>query len=243
MHPVDIFLTSWRRPDFIKQTIESIHERTTAGTFKIHILDNESTSESRAVLSPYLDDGRVESILFHRTNTRCLWGKAVFHAMVNSTSPYYIVSDNDVLAPKLTPDWLSQMVGLMDEYKDLAFLTPQLPPQSLQEPYAKDGKVVYCKAVGNTFKMVRREAYPLGMYRQDTESFGDDGLVCSLVHEKGYKVAFCRNIFCLHLGQTFNWGYNSEDLKDDPRKQGYGAPFTYKVLDNDTYTPEDIWRI
>lgn len=243
MKPVDIFITSWRRVDFTERTINSILERTTPGTYKLHILDNESSSESRRVLLPYLDDGRVESVLFHRTNTRCLWGKAVFHAMVNSDSPYYVVSDNDVLAPKLTPDWLSQMVSLMNTHTDIAFLAPQLPPQGLQEPYMVTNDVVYCKAVGNTLKMVRKEAFPVGMYPQTMDAFGDDGLVSSLVRERGYKVAFCRNIYCLHLGQTVNWGYKPEEINDDPRKAGYGAPFIYTVMDEETCLPEPKYRI
>lgn len=241
--PIDIFITSWRRPDFTEQSINSIVDRTALGSYKIHILDNESSPESRKLLLPYLDAGKVESILFHRTNTRCLWGKAVFNSMVNSDSKYYVVSDNDILAPKLTPDWLTQMVGIMDTTPDLAFLAPQLPPQSLQEPFAMNDKLVYCKAVGNTLKMVRRDAFPAGMYPQNMEAFGDDGLVSSLVREKGFKVAFCRNLFCFHLGQTLNWGYKPEEINDDPRKSGYGEPFTYPVEDQDTYTPVGNYRM
>lgn len=240
MKPIDIFITSWRRLDMTDRVIKTIHERTKSGTFKIHVLDNESTPKTRDHLARLQDDGLIESMLCHKTNTRCLWGKAVFHSMVSSDQPYYVVTDNDILPPKLgEKDWLMHMVEIMDKNPDLALLTPQLPPQILQSPERLAEDLIYCKAVGNTFKMIRREAYPYGLYPQDMDAFSDDGLVSKLVKENGYKVAFCRDIYCMHLGQTHNWGYAEEDLKDDPRKSGYGKPFEYEVIDEDMFIPKD----
>jgi len=243
MRPIDIFMTSWKRPDMTIQSIDSIIERTTPGTYKIHVLDNESSPETQAVLLKYLNEKKIESVTLHNTNTRCLWGKLVFQAMSCSDDKYYVVTDNDILPPKTSPDWLSQMVTLMDKKTDIAFLTPQLPPQGLQMPFAKDDDVVYCKAVGNTFKMVRRESYPWDKYNQNMESFGDDGLVSELVAEKGWKVAFCRNLYCWHSGQTTNWGYKPEDLSKDPRKAGYGEPYKYTPENMDTFLPPPELRL
>jgi len=238
MTPIDIFMTSWLRPEFTQRSIEHIVDRTTTGTYKIHVLDNQSSVRTRDPLLRMLDSGVISSVTLHSQNTRCLWGKAVFHAMVPSASPYYVVTDNDVLPPKLEgKDWLQRMVDIMDAKEEIAFLTPQLPPTWLQEPFAADESVVYCKAVGNTFKMVRREAYPEGRYEQSMEKFGDDGMVSQLSRESGWKVAFCRDIFCLHLGQTDNWGYESEEIAMDPRKAGYGPPFRYTPEDTNTFRP------
>lgn len=233
----DIFITSWLRPDFTKRSIEHIVDRTDPGTYRIHVLDNQSSARTREPLLRMQDDGIITSLTLHSLNTKCLWGKAVFHAMVESKSKYYVVTDNDVLPPKLSGgDWLSRMVSIMDNNPELALLAPQLPPTWLQEPYArKNADVVYCKAVGNTLKMVRREAYPT--YPQSMEKFGDDGMVSQLVTEAGYKVGFCADIFCLHLGQTDNWGYESEEINLDPRKAGYGAPYRYTPEDTNTFRP------
>lgn len=240
MKPVDIFITSWRRPSMTEEVVRSIHDRTKSGSFVITVLDNESTNQTRSLLNGLMDEGLVHSVIFHKVNTRCLWGKYVFHSMVDTSNPYYVVTDNDVLPPKLDgKDWLERMVELMDKHTDIAFLSPQLPPQWLQTPLKKTEDLVYCKAVGNTFKMVRRESYPVERYPQDKESFGDDGLVSQLVRENGYSVAFCRDIFCLHKGQTINWGYEEKDINDDPRKAGYGKPYTYEIGDMDTFIPTD----
>jgi len=164
--------------------------------------------------------------------------------MTESTSEYYVVTDNDVYPPKLEPDWLSQLIDIMESRPDLAFLAPQLPPQFLQTPEEISGDVVYCKAVGNTLRLTRREAYPFGEYEQLVGQYGDDGKVSELVREKGWKVAFARNVYCYHAGQCVNWGYEPEDIDKDPRKSGYGKPFEYEIEDDIKFIPKDPrWRI
>lgn len=236
---IDIYITSWKRFNFLEKTIRLIRERTKPGTFKLHVFDNNSDPMVQGFLISLLQKGELTSVHLESRNTGCLYNKAIFHAMTETDSEYYVVTDNDVYPPRLTPDWLEQMVCLMDEYQELAFLAPQLPPIFLQTPIMGDGRVVFCRAVGNTFKMVRRSAYPFDMYRNKVGEYGDDGLVSRLVYESGWKVAFCNNIFCYHAGQCDDWGYEKKDIDLDPRKSGYGEPFKYEIKNEETYEPLD----
>jgi GT2 family glycosyltransferase len=163
--------------------------------------------------------------------------------MTESSCKYYIINDTDVYPPNLSPDWLSRMITIMDKYPDIGLLTPQLPPQWLQGPMYLNEDVVYCKAVGNTLKMVRREALKIDGIQQALGKFGDDGFISEQMYLNGFKSAFCRNIFCFHAGQTDNWGYTDEQVKLDPRKSGYGKPFYYNIVDKDTFEPEKEWKI
>jgi GT2 family glycosyltransferase len=165
--------------------------------------------------------------------------------MVESKDKYYCVTDNDVLPPKLTPDWLCQMVAIMENHPEIALLTPQIPPQFLQMPYLVAEDVVYARAVGNTFKLIRREAVASVIQRieQKIGAYGDDGMLSSLLEAASWKIAFCRNIFSLHKGQCKDWGYSKDQIALDPRKSGYGEPFTYEMADWDTYTPVDKYRM
>ena len=104
-------------------------------------------------------------------------------------------------------------------------------------PYAKAKDIVYCKAVGNTFKMVRREAFPLLDYDNSLNTFGDDGQVCQLVEDRDWRTAFCSHIYSYHAGQCDNWGYSEEELAQDPRKEGYAPPFKHTPVSTDTYEP------
>jgi hypothetical protein len=237
---IDIFMTTFHREDFTRKSLELIHERTEPGTFQIHIFDNNSGPNMRKFLIDLLGQGLIVSLHLDSRNTGCLYNKGIFHMTADGSQKYYVVTDNDVFPPKLSPDWLSQMIVIMDAHPDLAFLAPQVPPQWLQTPDMKKVKddIVYCKAVGNTLKLVRRQAFPIADgYLNMLGAFGDDGLVCNLVTFKRYKTAFCRNIFCYHAGQCDNWGYTDEEISLDPRKEGYGPPFKYELANEETYEP------
>jgi len=232
---IDIYMTSFFRLNFTLESIQKIHERTERGTFNIHVFDNGSDSETQEKLYGLLKTGIIKSLHLDSRNTGCLYNKLVFQAMTETQNPYYIVTDNDVFPPALTPSWLVRMVEIMEDHPELAFLTPQLPPVEFQMPYDIKQDLAYCKAVGNTFKMVRRNAFP--RINQISGSYGDDALVCEKVHENGWKVAFCRNVFCWHAGQMDNWGYKPEEVKLDQRKSGYKEFFSYEPVDINTYEP------
>ena len=216
-----------------------LHERTYPGTFKLHIFDNGSDKETQKELVKLLDTGRIESLHLDNRNTGCLYNKGIFYMMTESTEKYFCVTDNDVYPPKIEPDWLTQMIAIMDAHPDLGLLAPQLPPQCLQEPYQVDKDIVRCLAVGNTLKLCRTEAFPIRTYRQTLGAYGDDGLVSKMMREDGWSVAFCRDIFCYHAGQCVNWGYTSEQVAMDPRKSGYGKPYLYELKNTDTFEPID----
>jgi hypothetical protein len=236
----NIYMTSFFRRAFTERAVMEIHERTAPGSFQIHIYDNNSDSGTKNFLKSLLEKGLIVSLILDSRNTGCLYNKLVFHAMTETASPYYVVTDNDIFPPKLSPDWLSQMIALMEKYPEIAMLTPQFPPVNLMDPDPTTIKedIVFCRAVGNALKLVRRGMFPIE-YEQKIGVFGDDGLVSSLLKKNGGRVAFCRNIFCLHAGQTENWGYKKEEINMDPRKANYNQPL---ILDynQETYVPLNL---
>ena len=242
---IDIYMTAWNRLDFTQEAVRLIHERTQARTFQLHIFDNNSEFPMKSALRALLDTGKITSLHQESRNTGCVYNKGIFHEMTESSQKYYVVTDNDVYPPKLSPDWLAQMVAIMDVHPNIAFLTPQLPPQNLQVPDMSrvEADVVYCRDVGNTFKLVRREAFPIAEFKPVIGGFGDDAIVCIEAKKKGYEVAFCRNIFCWHAGQCKDWGYKEHEIAQDPRKTGYGDPFTYQLANKETYEPVSQWRM
>jgi len=223
-----------------KIAVYEIRTRTAMNSYRLHICDNGSDIGTQSELINMLNDGVITSLLLDSRNTGCTYNKGIFHAMADG--PYYIVTDNDIYPPDLTPDWLTQMIEIMDRHPKLAMLTPSFPPLYLMEPNYSDGEVVFCKAVGNAFKMIRREAVP--QMDWPLYHYGDDGELSRAVQMTGWQVGFCKNIFCKHAGQTKNWGYNEAEVALDPRKSGYGAPYISEC-DPKTYEPVnpiDKWQ-
>jgi hypothetical protein len=250
MSVTPIYITSFHRRDFTERCIREIRERTAPGTYEIHLFDNDSMADKgdRDFAYGLLDRGLITSLHLDARNTGCLYNKLVFHAMTTADTRYYVVNDNDVFPPKMSPDWLSRMIGIMDDTPLLAVLAMQLPPQWLQSPNGVlDPGVCYCKAVGNTFKMARTFAlshvFAGGSIKQSLMQFGDDNVVSIALREYGYTVGFCSDIWCYHAGQCTNWGYRPEEVAKDPRKVGYGEPFKYEFEDEERYLPKEQWRL
>lgn len=236
MGPIKICITSWNRVHFLEQVITKINERTKPGSFEIIVYDNASDLETRSYLQNCLQSNLISNVIFDNVNSGCLKPKIVFHSLVGQDEPFYVVSDNDILPPDLTPDWLEQMVTIMENNPDVALLTPQLPPVWLQEPYQRRGNIILAKAVGNTFKMCRRFAIP-EEFKQVTDRYGDDGVLCKLLSGRGWKIAFAADLFCYNLERTIDsYGYTKDQLAADPRKFGYD-PDSKKH----NYDPED-WK-
>ena len=239
-----IFITSFHRRQFTERCVREIQERTEPGSYDLHLYDNDcmANTEDREFALSLLESGRITSLMLDSRNTGCLYNKGVFHMMAETTDGYYVVTDNDVFPPSLSPDWLSQMRSIMDRHPKLGLLAMQLPPQHFQRPTGKiDEDVVYCRAVGNTYKMVRRAAFPLQAFKPGLMTFGDDGTVSVETQKIGWDVAFCWDIWCFHAGQCVNWGYRDEEIAQDPRKAGYGKPFVYEFEDEEKYVPKEPW--
>lgn len=224
MTPIDIFITSFFRPHFTLECVNKIWERT-KHPFRIHIWDNASSLATQDLLVGLLRLGKITSLHLESRNTMTMYPKSVFNSM--ACGKYYCVTDADCFPPLLDPDWLTQMVGLMETHTDVAFLTPQYPPISMFGCEQKDiqENIVFCKHVGNVFKLVRKKMFP-SFPQSDNFCFGDDSEVCRLSYGKS---AFCRRIFAYHAGQCKDWGYQENEIALDPRKKNYKPPMVYDV--------------
>lgn len=231
---------------FTETCLEHIRKRTEPGTYALHVWDNGSDAETQDWLVGQLRAGVLTSLHLDSRNTGCTYPKASFH--MQALGPYYCVNDADVYPPDTTtpmshgaprePDWLASMIGLMEAYPEIAILSAQLPPQSFQKPLKTLEKVVYCEAVGNTCKLVRRAAIPVTEFKPELMKAGDDWEMCQWVRRRGLQVAFARNVYCYHAGQCPGWGYTDEQIKADPRKAGYGKPYTYGCNETN-WVPDD----
>lgn len=236
-------MTSWNRLKFTVETISTIRTRTKT-PYDLTVFDNGSDEITKNVLFELHKKSYIDNLVFMGQNTGCLYNKFIYHAMTASDQKYYCVTDNDVLPPNLGDKcWLTEMTTIMDEHPELGMLALQLPPQVLQMPYAvsEDSKVFYCRAVGNTFKIIRTRALEqvFTSYAKPNTllgEYGDDSLFSKLLSDYGFKIGFTAGLWCLHTGQCDNWGYEKDEIAKDPRKKGYGEPFVYEY-NPETYEP------
>ena len=232
---IPIFITTWHRPEFLEKCLRDLREFTHE-PHSITVWDNGSEpSEVESILK---NKNLFDNLILWKENSGCFFPKLCYHIMVPEQSEFYVVNDADVFPPNLGDNcWLKQLIAEMNLHKDIGILAAQLPPQIFQGPVLVRGNHTICTAVGNTLKVIRRQAVPLDfLVHQKLGQYGDDDSISKAVQKNGYHVAFHQNVWCLHAGQTHNWGYKAEQISGDPRKAGLGPPYEYEY-DPRTYEP------
>lgn len=237
---IPIYLTSWHRQELTRLVIEAIYSRTKS-PFTLTIFDNGSDAATQSWLISLLQKKVIHALHLERENTGVCYNKPVFHALTETTTPYYVVTDNDFIP---ADGWDLKLIEIMEQDPELALLAPQYWPQWPMQVQGRRPGYWECIGVGNTFKMCRMSAmekvFPLFPRRK--MQFGDDGLLSDLVRSEGYRVGFAEDVFCWDLGNRSpenHGGYTEAQLASDPRKQGYNAHPPYEPQDWNTLRPRE----
>ncbi len=217
---VDIVMVTFNRLDFTKQAIDSIYKRTKR-PFRLLVVDNGSTDGSKEWLFKKSKEINSQSVLTSVSPMVYidLEGNYGLEAARNIgfdyvKTPYFVTVDNDCIAPDITPDWLTQLVGLLNTYKEYAAIA--LRPQVLVGVgtiFKSEEEVVENNVVGGSYRIMRAEAIKsVGGWTSKFENNGrgnEEHDICGKLKGKGWKVGYARNLWTYHLfGQEGTWGYD-----------------------------------
>jgi len=217
---IEIVILTHNRKLYAEKMIESIKENTEY-PHKIIIVDNASNEETKEYLRCLMRKNIVSQVFYNQQN--------LFHqgwqTGIDATEGEMIVlSDPDILVPRLEPCWLTQMVKLMEENPNIGKLGARLdlsnhPSKTWRDkplsgpsclnplpglPLLSDGKI-YRQHVDTTLHIMRKSIYPGGKMQGGLKG-GNAGLPRRYL--PGTVEAVARDIVVYHLG----W----EDLKDYP---------------------------
>src|ERR1700756_3735150 len=115
MKPIDIFITTYMRPELTWKTLFYLKQRTQY-PHRVFLIDNGGNDIYKDKVDYYI--GLSKNMGIHAA-----WNIAASLA----ESEYFITSDNDILVPDtrdihpdgaMVDDWLGQMVKFMDERPD-----------------------------------------------------------------------------------------------------------------------------
>lgn len=241
MKPIDVFITCYLRQFHTEQTITYLKERTIY-PYRLFMIDQGGNDE----VLEHADEVVFLRVKFnHNIGIHGAWNCALAFA----ESEYFITSDNDILVPKLDPDWLTQLVKLMDERPDYGAIS--LHPhifigRGMLDP--KDPEDVkeesHCGAV---MRIMRTEAVrkTQGWEHVIRSSRNhEEHTICGRLREVGYKVGICTRLRAFHSfgnEETDPWGYPKTMKPADhghreiwPPVNVYGDMTKY---DNNTWMP------
>jgi len=222
MKPIDIFITAYLRPQFTMQTLKYLKERT-KHPYRLFLIHQGGNEEA---LIEYEKDFFLVIDPSHNLGIHAAWNLALAMA----ESEYFITSDNDIYVPDLEPDWLTQLVGFIDERKDYGAIS--LHPHIFigaagLDPVTSDD-VVERNMCGAVMRIMRRDAvWKAGGWERQirTGRNHEESTICSRLQTNGYKVGIASRIRAYHpFGD--NWGYPKEFT---PEMQGHNPDLEPEV--------------
>jgi glycosyltransferase involved in cell wall biosynthesis len=229
MNPIDIVMVSYNRRDFTSKSIKYIRERTKT-PYRLIVVDNNSDFETKQMLFNLRINGAIQHLILLEENYGIHMAKNYGLALVRSEK-YYIDTDNDLLCPNLEPDWIQQLIGLMDKYPNFGAIScrPQVLIGRGGHEFDGPDEVVKFNHLGAHLRIMRTDLVrKVGGWEKNWEANRnhEDKYISTLLQDQGYDVGYAKNVRCWHQFGA-NWGYKNIPIE----KHGH----------NEMWPPSEHW--
>lgn len=198
----DIVLATYNRPHLLVRTLERIAARTVA-LHRVIVVDDGSTDHTLSILGRLVPT--VVDVLVPRPE-RLGIPATLRDLLTLTTSDPLVYTDDDVLCPRVEPDYLTRLLTEMKARPYLGVLalnSPQNHPSvggDRRRIKGHDGEVTLCRNVAGRFTMIRRAVLE-SMLFPDGEGSPLKGL-CIRAGQAGWGVGFLAHTYCQHLGDV-----------------------------------------
>jgi len=236
---VDIVMFTRNRLPLLQRTLSHLFERTTS-PYRLYVIDDGSDEGNAVYLQGLFDEGKLAGLFLRREGAQFLanWKLAPWIG----ESEIMVLSDDDILCPRLDPDWLARGLEALATYPRVGLLAPTCPsrPPAIHDELPL-GPLMICDKIGTTLTMVRR-----ALFRELVSSIGPDGELGGIIvprdstqlstawvraaHTRGFRAAYMMDVYCQHIGAVS--ARNGEDLSGR----------MVEPMDLDTLCPPPGWR-
>lgn len=203
---IDIVLTTWMREEFTHYCINALKQNTKT-PYRLIIVDNGSSSVDQQL---YLE----KSDIYVRLDKNYGLEHAKWVGMTFVESELFVSLDNDILVYKYDPDWLSQLIKLMEKYPDYGAiaLRPQVLVGTSLAMFSTSDEVVPFSHVPGYARIMRTKwVNEVGAWKDKRPLRGHEEMwIGAKFAEKGWKMGWSNNLRCWHLfgrEDTDEWGY------------------------------------
>lgn len=203
---VVIILPTFKRPDHLLLTLESLEKQITKRRFAVIVMDNEAEQREGAIAAaPLFDNDRINGILViaHDRGNCNAYNAGMLTALVHfpNFNALQIIDDDEVA----DPHWLENMCKTRETYGVDLVGGPQIPvfdkpeyAKWAQHPiflphYSVTGPVPIVYSSGNLMfsrKVLETMPFPFFDLKFNFMGGGDSDLISRSV-EKGFKIAWC----------------------------------------------------
>jgi glycosyltransferase involved in cell wall biosynthesis len=216
--PIDIVLTTWKREWMTLAAIEAL-KLNTQTPYRLIIIDNGSNPNVQEVYN-----SRSDIYIKLDRNYGLEYAKNLGMKFVESE--YFVSMDNDILVYKYEPDWLSQLVSLMENHSNYGAISlkPQILVGTGMSMFQTTDEIVPFHHVPGYARIMRTELVNrVGAWNNKREGRGHEEIwIGDKFEEVGSKMAWANNIKCWHLfgkEDTDDWGYPKDMTPEDSGHQ------------------------
>jgi GT2 family glycosyltransferase len=204
--PIDICMTTWKREWMTCLALQALKQNTQT-PYRLIIIDNGSNRDAEQL---YAQEGDLYIKLDH--NYGLEYAKNLGMHFVESR--YFVSTDNDVLPYTYTPDWLSQIIDLLEKNPEYVALAPR--PQILVATgmymFETDNEIVPFDHVPGYLRVMRSDwVKNLGAWNETRPGRGHEEMwIGQRFTQHGLKMGWANKIRCWHLfgkEDTDEWGY------------------------------------
>jgi len=201
----DLVMVSYFRKDLTQKTLERLIE-VTKTPHRLTVVDNGSDDKTKDYLMNMVRFGHIQNLIILDRNYGLEYARNT--ALRHIHSKYCVFFDNDLLAPRLEPDWLSQQIVLMEKYPEYGCLAlrPQVLVGAVEHLEEANEDVIPNNHVGATFMMFPTVLLKEVGWSEDFTNRVADWRLGDILKEKSLKMGWCRNIRCYHIFGK-NWSY------------------------------------
>lgn len=193
--PIDIILLTWNRISLLKKTLASIEERTRS-PYNLIVVDNFSQDGTQKFLRTETERGFIKTLILNDENigqTRA-FNKAFDHV----TSETFIVTQDDLFPPDLTPDWLEQMDTILRKHPDhgaICMRVQRIPNVN----FTDQGELTPCRSACPAYLRIQKKEDVLKFPNKfGDRMFHEAAHLQNLMHNIEKKCSFTTNIWAHH---------------------------------------------
>ena len=205
--PIDMVILTYNRQRYCAAMLEAVRQYTDY-PHRIIVVDNGSDAEMQSFLRTAEQNGHITRLVLNENNEFMHGWR---HGIRLVESPFFALSDPDIVVPALKPCWLTRMVQCFEQFPELARLGTALSIENIPPCWdayqarflaLQTGKVFCRKPLlrlctpDTTLQLIRTESFRLcGGFEADCIDFK------WLKQLRGYGICVVHNeVVSVHLG-------------------------------------------
>jgi hypothetical protein len=195
---IDLVVTTCNRLDLLRRTLSYIWARTTS-PYRLHLLDDNSEAPTVDYLRRLYLDEKIDSVYFGKEPVG-IPGQLRRILRVTESDPV-VFTDDDILCPRLDPDWLARGLAAMAAHPEVGLLAlngPQCNIDGKRGLTEFHGEVTYCRNIPGWFAFARREV--LATCQPDDGAYSPVKQMCARATAQGWRIAYLTEVYCQHIG-------------------------------------------